>query len=638
VTVSPWVAGPLVEEAGAAVVTCVFRPRQVAPCCGRPDQGTAGNFDFFNIVMESSATPLLDIQLDPAVTSFGGLEAITIIDFLNADSKVTTYADVQNLNAVVQLNCSAPDCALDGVTIIGASADGSPYNHYKVGHAVRVFAGDVRSVTVLDSSHAGAVDVVDSRGVPFGSYMTKTEGGLMLVGENRSTADASMLTTTDAQQGHAGGRSSPHGLLFGLSGETTGRLALDTDGSLCWGAGQGRDFDTTLHRALTNATQWDPPPLGGSRARRTKLRMPLAGVRQGDLVSVSHSGLDGELDTVLLSAVASTDAVVVVLRYTGDANEPAADVPPGVVRVVVTKWSGAASPGPPPPTPGPPPPGPPTPPPPPTTPRLVFHAPSAADSGAGWGDTLHTLFQADRWNETVVFSFGNHNTVMRKGFVAVSKTGGSSWDYGSLPGDPGNWSHDLCPTDDNFPTAIVTANGMLHTFGSARGSGATVGTYSSWNSSQVSFVHSVPGAAVAASAKAQCESRMVTFRGLPVPVYCNHTGTTADCFWTNSGGSVRLADGSWLTTTAVPWLGGEFGPSADASGVFVFRSLDSFVWSYLSTVATAAEFPKSGEGPNENAIALTNRPCSSSSSSTTTTTTVKCDSLVVIMRMDGNGE
>jgi hypothetical protein len=82
-----------------------------------------------------------------------------------------------------------------------------------------------------------------------------------------------------------------------------------------------------------------------------------------------------------------------------------------------------------------------------------------------------------------------------------------------------------------------------------------------------------------------------------VPVYCNNTGANADCFWSNSGSSLLLSDGSWLQTAAVPWLGGEFGPSAAASGVFVFRSTDSFKWEYLSTVACATNFPKSGEGP-----------------------------------------
>eukprot|EP01045_Picozoa_sp_COSAG04_P038063 COSAG04_NODE_10018_length_812_cov_1.983170_1_plen_56_part_10 len=47
-------------------------------------------------------------------------------------------------------------------------------------------------------------------------------------------------------------RSSRHGLLFGLAGETTGRLALDADGSMLWGRGSGAPFDTRLRRTLTN--------------------------------------------------------------------------------------------------------------------------------------------------------------------------------------------------------------------------------------------------------------------------------------------------------------------------------------------------------------------------------------------------
>ena len=37
----------------------------------------------------------------------------------------------------------------------------------------------------------------------------------------------------------------------------------------------------------------------------------------------------------------------------------------------------------------------------------------------------------------------------------------------------------------------------------------------------------------------------------------------------------------------------------------MFRSNDTFSWDYLSTVACASDFPKSGEGPNENSLALT---------------------------------
>ena len=288
------------------------------------------------------------------------------------------------------------------------------------------------------------------------------------------------------------------------------------------------------------------------------------------------------------------------------------------------------------------------------SPSLVFHPPVATDPGSGWGDTLFTLATAERWNESVVFSWGGRN-MQQGGFVAVSTSGGARWDRGSLQGDGGNWSAALCAEDTHTFSPVLTASGRMHTFGSARGSGATVGSYSSWNSSSVSFIERVKGAPPLAAARARCEARPVTFKGLPTPVFCNQTGPEvsvqqyclsrnsrpgcvfirslkevlhgeqADCFWTTAGASVRLADGSFLQTTAVPWLGGEFGPSAASSGVFVFRSLDSFDWRYLATVACAADFPNSGEGPNENAMALTSTGGSSGA-----------ERLMVVMRMDGN--
>jgi hypothetical protein len=47
---------------------------------------------------------------------------------------------------------------------------------------VRVFAGLVRSVTMMNSAHLGAGTVVNAEGVPTGSYVGKTGGGLVLLG------------------------------------------------------------------------------------------------------------------------------------------------------------------------------------------------------------------------------------------------------------------------------------------------------------------------------------------------------------------------------------------------------------------------------------------------------------------------
>jgi hypothetical protein len=78
-----------------------------------------GYWEFYNVVLESSAMPLLDVQSSPDVKDWPGLESITIIDFSNADSIKANFADIQNLNSVISLNCSQPGCALDGVTIVG---------------------------------------------------------------------------------------------------------------------------------------------------------------------------------------------------------------------------------------------------------------------------------------------------------------------------------------------------------------------------------------------------------------------------------------------------------------------------------------------------------------------------------------
>ena len=203
---------------------------------------------------------------------------------------------------------------------------------------------------------------------------------------------------------------------------------------------------------------------------------------------------------------------------------------------------------------------------------LVFHPPVPVDSGAAWGDTLHTLYRAARWNESVVFSFGIRN-IQRGGFVSVSTSGGDVWSQSHSASTGGNWSAELCPEDSGGGIAMVrTDNGAMHGYGTAKGSGATVGAYSSWNSSTVSVIRRVAGLSGFPAAQASCEQRNVTFRGLPEPVYCNETGWAADCFGYHSSSSVRLSDGSWLLTAAVPWLGGEFGPSARSSGVCPLRS------------------------------------------------------------------
>ena len=99
----------------------------------------------------------------------------------------------------------------------------------------------------------------------------------------------------------------------------------------------------------------------------------------------------------------------------------------------------------------------------------------------------------------------------------------------------------------------------------------------------------------------------VSFSALPVPLTCLEGGPTADCFWLHAGGTAALPDalgGGLLLTNCVPWLHGKFGATAPGAGVFAWHSADGLRWTFRGTVATAADVPASGEGPNENDVSL----------------------------------
>lgn len=99
----------------------------------------------------------------------------------------------------------------------------------------------------------------------------------------------------------------------------------------------------------------------------------------------------------------------------------------------------------------------------------------------------------------------------------------------------------------------------------------------------------------------------VSFHSLPVPLTCTTGGVGADCFWLHAGCTVSLPEavgGGLLMTNCVPWLGGRFGATKEGAGVFAWHSTDGAQWMFRGTVATATQFPSSGEGPNENDVSL----------------------------------
>eukprot|EP01045_Picozoa_sp_COSAG04_P005861 COSAG04_NODE_278_length_18351_cov_17.582676_11_plen_272_part_00 len=268
---------------------------------------------------------------------FYGVEEVTIIDYVDADPLPAHFAGgLQNLTSVLQLNCSQPMCALDGITMMAASPLGAAFNGYHIGHAVRVFAGAVRSITMLDSGHTGGLAVVDAAGVPFGSFVSKSAGGFVFLGEAAPAgmaSDATLLPNAQSPNGNmTQPRGSSHALLLGLSGETKGRMAIEADGSMRFGDGSG-DFDTTMHRQRTAKVAWDPPKLEAGSA--VSQRVPVPGAAPGDIATASHTGVTGE-ELVQLSANAVVGAVVVVLRNAGGS---AVDLASGDLRVSCATFS-----------------------------------------------------------------------------------------------------------------------------------------------------------------------------------------------------------------------------------------------------------------------------------------------------------
>jgi hypothetical protein len=245
-----------------------------------------------------------------------------------------TNKDSANTTAVVTVNCSQTMCNLDGFTISGAAALGMGYDHGHIGPAVRVYAGGVRSVTLLDSAGTGSLEVVDAAGLPAGSFASKSPGGFLLVSPAANTTDASLVATDVGPNSGiaATTRGSDHALLFGLPGERTGRMAVDSDGSVRYGAGGSKPFDTQVQRVKATSVAWDPPPLSSARSNFAKLVVAVPEARPGDIATASHTKL-GEADAQL-SASASDGKVVVILRAVGMET---VDVESGTVTVMLTQ-------------------------------------------------------------------------------------------------------------------------------------------------------------------------------------------------------------------------------------------------------------------------------------------------------------
>lgn len=253
----------------------------------------------------------------------------------------TLAAKNDGLVPVVALNCSGvPGCHLDGVTISSAGEYGGATS--KPSPAIRVYSGTVNSVTVLSSQLTGSVDVLDAENRPVGSWISRSAGGFVFVGDAPQAESSSGEAALTAGGRHGGGTTS-HAVLVGLTGEANARYAVSNDGSAHWGDGATDSFHTTL-RAVESGSASLPTmhiPAHGAESSTIPLIINASAPHNytGTLATceATHESLDDEnLDLEVSCRVSKkADSAVVVVRNHGD---DAATLDAGQALVVLHRY------------------------------------------------------------------------------------------------------------------------------------------------------------------------------------------------------------------------------------------------------------------------------------------------------------
>ena len=183
----------------------------------------------------------------------------------------------------------------------------------------------------MQSAQAG---VIDGSGAPVGPAIVGTAGGLVITGiEPCSPGAPGCHRRHEANDSHLGPfEQSEHPLMIAQAGEANGRLAIESDGSLLFGDGQG-PFDTTLRRHISRTVAWDPPKIAAGKSA-TLLVVEVGGAAPGDVVTAAHDKIGSSL--ALLGGNVVVDGRVQVILH--NLGETELDVVAGILRVAVAKF------------------------------------------------------------------------------------------------------------------------------------------------------------------------------------------------------------------------------------------------------------------------------------------------------------
>ena len=218
--------------------------------------------------------------------------------------------------------------------------------------------------------------------------------------------------------------------------------------------------------------------------------------------------------------------------------------------------------------------------------RPSFGAPSLVCEGCSWADDFTAVPRTGSSRPPVLLGSA-------RGGAWFSTSSGRSWS---------NYTPGVPPM--HLASTAAAPSATLHDFGASAAFAAPATAYSRFSSKTCYAIAADEGGNVTIAEQPTPVSFELNFS-----VACNnqsHYGgwPTACPFWGGgSGGNVLLRDGRTLQTVTVPWLGGSEGAAKEDAGLYAFVSMDTLRWKQHSRIATMAQFPWSGEGPNENDIA-----------------------------------
>ena len=223
--------------------------------------------------------------------------------------------------------------------------------------------------------------------------------------------------------------------------------------------------------------------------------------------------------------------------------------------------------------------------PPPPPPTLVFSPPSLYGSA----------FDCAGFEAIGAENSGSALGATEHGFVATVD-GGKLWApiFASDP-PPGGVS-----------ATVRMPDGSIHNLGDVTTVKDKDARYTTFNSSWSTTVTAM-GAGFSFKRR---DDKPIVFRGLPQPATCGNRHHSFGCpFRTGGRGSVRLSDGTLIMSIIIYWDGKHANPDPIlkpyATSIVAYRSTDDgYTWEYSGTIADAASFPQSEEGPNENDLAL----------------------------------